>query len=83
MPVIFLFRSITYAQRGLRVLQQAGVPASIVKAPMGASPRGCSQGLRISGRFLADAVLTLRNAGISWESAILLRPDGSFTEAEL
>ena len=35
MSAIILFRSLTHAQRGIRILSAGGIPATLVRAPAG------------------------------------------------
>lgn len=47
---LLLCRSLTYAQRTARYLEQKGFSASVTKAPRAESPHGCSYGVKIRAR---------------------------------
>jgi len=74
------FRSLTYAQRGARILERAGITATVSKLPKGISTRGCAYGLVVSQRHLGRALSHLENAGLSPENLFLRREDGSYEE---
>ena len=59
-----MFRSLTTAQKAVRVLQNAGVFASVAKAPQSANPGGCTYGAKIAERNLPAAAKLMENAGI-------------------
>ena len=49
------FRSITYAQRGERSLQRAGIPCALQRTPKVLQERGCSYCLRVRGGDVLSA----------------------------
>ena len=51
MHVIILCRSLTQAQRAARLLERAGIFASVTKAPQNASTRGCTYGVITPGQI--------------------------------
>lgn len=53
---IIVLRSLTYAQRAVRLLERAGLYASVKKAPQSASSEGCAYGVRVRSGDLARAV---------------------------
>ena len=82
MSSFLVFRSITHAQRALRVLQRYGIPAGLSKAPQGITDHGCAYGLRLSARRKAAAEQVLARENIFPLKTVYLMPDGSFREAD-
>ena len=82
MHYILLCRSMTLAQRTARVLQRAGLFASITKAPQSANPDGCTYGVKIGARSLERALETLRAQDIPIGAIFSLDERGVFREAE-
>ncbi len=54
--VYFTFRSLTGAQRALRVLEQARIPAALQRTPKQLEQLGCGYAIRVN-------MQTARNAG--------------------
>ena len=75
MSAIILFRSLTYAQRGVRVLSGGGIPATLIKAPAETASRGCAYAAVISRRRLREAVEMLDKASLP--HGLLYEPDGN------
>lgn len=61
---IIMCRSLTYAQRAVRLLERENVRAHLAKAPQGVTPEGCSYGVRVAKRNLDKAVGLMTDAGI-------------------
>lgn len=83
MSAIILFRSLTYAQRGVRVLAAGGVPATVVKAPEGLSKKGCVYAAGVSEKNLRRAVHILSQQEVSHGDVFVRGENGKFTEAAL
>ena len=84
MHYIIMCRSLTYAQRGNRVLGLAGIPSSVMKAPQGLTEKGCGYGVRLSETKLRRAVALLDERGIDRGRAFLLsRLTGDYREVPL
>ena len=83
MSAIILFRSLTYAQRGVRVLGGEGIPSTLIKAPADTSSRGCAYAVVISKRKLKDAVELFDKVNLP--HGLLYEPDenGGYTEIRL
>ncbi len=64
MQTILMCRSLTTAQKAARILQKAGIFASVAKAPQSANPGGCTYGVKIAERNLPAAVKLLEDAEI-------------------
>ncbi len=80
MSAIILFRSLTHAQRGIRVLGSGGVPGTLARAPAGLSDRGCAYGALVSPRRLAQAIGTLKEQEIPHGKVFLPDGDGGWRE---
>ena len=80
MSAIILFRSLTYAQRGVRVLGAGGVPATIIKAPPGLSDRGCTYGAGVASRRLEAALRVLEERQVSHGKVFVPDEDGKYRE---
>ncbi len=79
---LILCRSLTYAQRAARMLERAGITATVRRAPQGASDRGCTYALKLRSSALARAVEILKNAGIPLGRQFHIAEDGSLREVE-
>ncbi len=64
MQTILMCRSLTTAQKAARILQKAGIFASVAKAPQSANPGGCTYGVKIAERNLPAAAKLLEDAEI-------------------
>ena len=80
---LIMFRSLTYAQRGMRILERGGVTAALLKVPQSVSQTGCSYGLRISTRFLEYSLRLLQENHHSFGKVFHYEKDGGMTEVEL
>ena len=74
MPTLIMFRSLTYAQRGSRLLERSGIGAAVTKAPQGTTDRGCTYCVRISDSKLYRALDALDRGGI--QHGRILQQDG-------
>ena len=81
MSAVILFRSLTYAQRGIRVLGESGIPSTLIHAPAGLSDRGCAYGALVSPRRIARAVKTLNDREVPHGKVFLPDEDGGYREA--
>ena len=80
MHYIILCRSMTAAQRAVRLLSNARVFASVTKAPQNSNPGGCTYGVKIGERNLNRALELLREAGLPVGKVFALQRDGSVSE---
>ena len=78
---VIMCRSISYAQRGERLLGRYNIGSYIVKVPQHISPEGCSYGLRVGEKNRDKALVILKNAGIRLGKVFRINSDGSYTEA--
>ena len=80
MPVLILFRSLTYAQRGARAIEHGGIRANITKAPQGTTDRGCTYCVRVPESMLYRALGLLDAAGIGHGRIFRADADGTYRE---
>lgn len=76
MPVLIMFRSLTNAQRGSRVLESAGIAAAVTKAPQSATDKGCTYCIRVTESRLKEALDILERNRIQHGRVLRLEPDG-------
>ena len=77
------FRSVTLAQRGERVLGDAGLRCALIRTPRWMEEKGCGYSLRMDCRDLLAASVLLRQAGISYRKAYNLTEEGVPEELRL
>lgn len=80
---VIMCRTISYAQRGERILGRNNIASYIVKAPQHLTSEGCSYGLRVGERSRDKAVVILRNSGIRLGKIFRVGSDGTYTEVGL
>lgn len=81
MDVFYItFRSVTYAQRGERVLNQAGVRCSVQRTPKWMEEQGCGYSIRVMTWDISRAVQLLREAQLPLKKVYIRREDGSLEE---
>lgn len=74
------FRSVTYAQRGEKLLSEGGIHCSLQRTPRWMEAQGCGYCLRLWTREIEPAVAQLRRAGIPMRRVYLQRKDGLLEE---
>ena len=79
---LIMCRSLTYAQRAARSLERAGIMASVIRAPQGASSGGCAYCVRISEKRLGDALRALQSAGLGPGRVLLQEANGALREVK-
>lgn len=77
---LITFRSVTYAQRGERVLNRAGVRCSLQRTPRWMEEQGCGYSLRIVTQDIDRAVELLRQEQLPLRKVYLRRENGSLEE---
>lgn len=82
MQYLFTCRSLTYAQRGARVLERAGITGTVSRLPKGVSTRGCAYGIVVSARHKEKALKALSQSGLSPEKVFRRHEDGTVMEAD-
>jgi len=79
MRCLLMCRSLTYAQKAQRKLENAGIGAGILRAPKELSERGCAYCVSVSVRNGERAAGILRDAGLLY-GKVYLQHDGGKTE---
>lgn len=77
------FRSVTYAQRGEKVLQKQGLRVSLQRTPRWMEEKGCGYCLRIWTGDAAGAVAVLREAGVPMRKVYAQLAEGQMEEVLL
>jgi hypothetical protein len=77
---LLLCKSITYAQHAARALERAGITALVMRAPQRIAAEGCVYCVRVSGRHMPDALVAVKNAGISGVRVFAQYADGKLSE---
>ena len=77
------FRSVTFAQKGERILKGAGLDTVVQRTPKELSQRGCGYCLRVYPAEAMTAVELLRNAGLKYSRVYAVRSDGSIEDRQL
>lgn len=80
---LILCRSLTYAQRTARVLEQAGIRGHVARLPRSIAGEGCGYCVKISGRNIGGALDVLRREELSPKHVYTENSDGSFSEVAL
>ena len=73
-------RSVTYAQRGERVLNRAGERARVQRTPRWMEEQGCGYSLRLQTGDIARAVSILRGDGLPLRKIYVQLDDGGLEE---
>ena len=73
------FRSVTYGQRGEKLLNKAGFRCTLQRTPRWMEEKGCGYCLRLPTDRIRDAAGVLQRAGIPYRKVYLL-DDGGDTE---
>jgi hypothetical protein len=70
------FRSVTPAQRGERILQQAGIGCQLQRTPKKMEEKGCGYCLQLPCHLVQTAVEQLRNREVPFRKVYLNRENG-------
>ena len=79
---LIMCRSLTYAQRSARALENAGITSVVTKAPQSVSNAGCAYCVKVSERRLKEALSVLKGAGLSPGRVFLRDDNGEINEIE-
>lgn len=79
---LITFRSITYAQRGERLLQSAGLRCFIRRTPKWMSARGCGYCVHLYTKDIAGAVQMIKNGELTIGKVYRQLPGGRVEEVE-
>lgn len=74
------FRSVTFAQRGERVLQKAGIRCSLQRTPRWMEAQGCGYALRLWTADLEEVLVALQRERISMRKVYRQNQDGGMEE---
>ena len=80
---LIVCRSLTYAQRTAAALERAGITARVLRSPKSISGEGCSHSVKISQRFLPDALRILQRVGLPPKRIYITAGNGSYQEVAL
>ncbi len=84
MKVYFItFRSVTYAQRGERLMNRAGLRCSMQRTPRWMEEQGCGYSLRVQTDDIARAVRLLQQEQLPLRKVYLRLEDGGLEEIQL
>ena len=74
------FRSVTFAQRGEKLLARNNIRVSLMRTPRWMEEQGCGYALKIRSRDIAYPLGLLREQKIQLRRVYLQREDGSMEE---
>ena len=77
------FRSVTYAQRGERLLMEQGIRCTVQRTPRWMEEQGCGYALRLRTGEIRRAAEALRAAGLPLRKIYVQRREGKLEELEL
>ena len=77
------FRSVTFAQRGEKVLQGALIRCNLMRTPKWMEEKGCGYCLRLRASNAEEAVELLRKKQVPMRKVYLQNPDGVLEEITL
>ncbi|MBQ9761919.1 MAG: DUF3343 domain-containing protein [Oscillospiraceae bacterium] len=83
MSYYITFRSVTYAQRGERVLRRGGVDPALQRTPRWMEERGCGYCLRVRPGEALAALELLRAAGVPFSKIYGPNNSGKMEELPL
>ena len=71
-------RSLTYAQKSVRILTRAGVTAILLRTPKEIAAEGCGYSVKISEKYLHRSLEALSAAGFSPKSVYRILENGGY-----
>ena len=77
---LITFRSVTYAQRGERVLRNSRIACRMQRTPRHLTERGCGYCLRLQSGDVREAMEILRREKLPYERVYAVNEDGSTQE---
>lgn len=80
---LIMFRSLTYAQRAMHVLERGGVTVGLVKAPQSVSGAGCTYGLRLPEHRLQYSLELLKKQNLPHGKVYRYVTDSQLEEVRL
>lgn len=76
-------RSLTYAQKCVRILQRAGITAILVRTPKTISEHGCGYSVKVTERYLYRSISALADAHISPLNVYRILENGEYEKVQL
>lgn len=80
---LITFRSITFGQKGERVLRSGGIACLLRKTPKNISARGCGYCLQLRASDGPEGLRLLQNAQVGHTGIYLMSSDGNVEEIKL
>ena len=80
---LITFRSVTFAQKGERLLKRSGIECMLQRTPKELSERGCGYCLRLRAKDAMDAVELLRENQLTFGKIYSLSASGRPEERSL
>ena len=80
---MIIVRSVTYAQRGVRMLERHGISAYVVRPNIEMLEGGCGFAVKVSEGYMAEAIEILKQGGFEISRALIAKPDGSYREMRI
>ena len=77
------FRSVTFAQRGERILTDAGYHCTLQRTPRWMEEQGCGYALRVWTGDIQPAIWLLRQEKVNLKRLYLQKGDGQLEELHL
>lgn len=77
------FRSVTVAQRGERVLTQAGMRPALLRTPKWMEAQGCGYSLRVRTEDVDTVTALLREKGVAYRKVYIQNGDGTLEDHTL
>ena len=77
------FRSVTFAQRGERTLNKAGIRCTLLRTPRWMEEQGCGYCLRIWTEDVSRSVELLRKNRVNMRRVYVQKGDGQLEAVEL
>ena len=77
------FRSVTFAQRGERVLREGKIRCTLQRTPRWMEEQGCGYSLRVWTQDIHLPVALLEEKGVPKRRVYLQKDDGQLEEAQL
>ena len=77
---LITFRSVTFAQRGERILRNNRIACQMQRTPKHLTERGCGYCLRLSGVNISETMDILRREKLPYEKVYAVKDDGSTQE---
>ena len=77
------FRSVTFAQRAEKLLQQKNIRVTLMRTPRWMEEQGCGYALKVWTNTVSEPVSLLRENRISLRKVYAQREDGELEEVRL